>query len=91
MMVAPYIATTLYADVLNSGENASLSGIEIASQLYDRIVYPLLKLLIYIAIGFLFVTLITRVFTFLNSSASDIQTKSRDIIISSVVGILLIL
>jgi len=91
MMIAPFLANTVYNDILNSWVNTSFSGVVAAGQIYDIIVYPLLKLFIYLGLWVLFITLITRVFQFLTSSAEEIQTKAKNIIIATVVGMIIIM
>ena len=39
----------------------------------------------------MFITLITRVFTFLSANAGEVQTKAKNVIIATVVGMLIIL
>lgn len=91
MMSALFIATTIYESILSSGEIQAVSGVEIAWQFYDLIVYPFLKLFLYIVVGVLFLTLMSRVFFFLSSSSEEVQTKSKNIIVASVTWILVIL
>lgn len=91
MMIAPFVASTVYKTILNSWVNTTFSGLDTAAQLYDIILYPIIKLGIYVALWVLFITLITRVFQFLTSSADEIQKKAKNIMIATVVWILIIL
>lgn len=91
MMLAPFVADTLYNDILSSGQATALSGVEIAAQVYDGIVYPILKMFMFLALGGMFLVLVGRVFSFLGASSDEIQTKSRNIIVAVVVGMLVIL
>jgi len=48
--------------------------------LYDRILYPFIKLAIYLVLGAMFVILVTRVITFLFGSDADAQKKAGTLI-----------
>jgi len=48
--------------------------------LYDNIVFPFVKLAIYLVLGVMFVILLTRVITFLFGSDTDAQKKAGTLI-----------
>lgn len=64
---------------------------EIASWLYDRILYPFIKLAIYLVLGAMFIILISRVITFLFGSDSDAQKKAGTLIGWNVISMLVII
>lgn len=72
-------------------DNGEFSGIDFIRTLYDDIIYPLLKIVLYLVIGVLFVILLTRVISFIFSPSEEVQKKSTTIIIWNSVWILIIL
>lgn len=91
MMLAPFIANTIYDTVLNRGENTAFSAILAVGQIYDLIVYPILKLLIYIVLGVLFIMLISRVFSYLSATQEEVIQKTRTTLVAIVVWMIVIL
>jgi hypothetical protein len=85
ILSAKFIGKILYTDILSSGEIwvNDFSAIKIMWQLYDLILYPLLKVAFYIMMSILFVVLLLRVFSFVTSSEEEIRKKSMQIIIST--------
>jgi hypothetical protein len=85
ILSAKFIGNTFVNDILKTGEIGAteFSMIEMVSNLYDLILYPLLKTAFYIMMGILFVILLIRVFSFVTSDAEEIRKKSMQIVIST--------
>lgn len=66
-------------------------GIQSAQQIYDSIIYPLIKLWMFIILWILFVILLSRVFTFIFSTEDEARKKATTIIIRNTIGILVII
>ena len=93
IMSAKFIGNTLYDGILSQGEIWQwwFSMIEIVSKLYDSILRPLFKVGFYIMMSVLFIILLIRVFRFVTSDEDTIKKESQQIIISTVVGLLVMI
>lgn len=58
--------------------------------LYDKLVYPFLKLAIYFSLGALVVIMMTRVFTYITSQDDKVKSKAMGVITWTTVGVLFI-
>lgn len=85
IMSAKFMGKILYTDILSNGEIGQnwFNMITIVSQMYDLLLYPLLKISFYIMMSILFVILLIRVFSFVSSDTEEIRKKSMQIIIST--------
>jgi len=91
MMSASYITNIIFDGVFSGGNLDTFSGVNAVQILYDSIVFPFLKMVIYIVIGIMFLLLLSRVFTFIFSPSEEIKDKSITIIVWNTVSILIIL
>lgn len=66
-------------------------GTTIAQWLYNNILFPFIKLAIYLVLGAMFVLLISRVITFLFGSDTDAQKKAGTLIGWNVISMLVII
>jgi multisubunit Na+/H+ antiporter MnhB subunit len=64
---------------------------KIATSLYDKILYPFIKLAIYLVLGAMFVILLWRVITFLFGSDTDAQKKAGTLIWRNIISMLIII
>jgi len=89
IMSAKFIGQNVF-DLLTpaSGE---IKWFEMASWLYDKILYPFIKLAMYLVLGAMFVILVSRVITFLFGSDSDAQKKAGTLIWWNVISMLIII
>lgn len=87
IMSAKFIGQNVY-DMLTTGE---IVGTNIATWLYDRIIYPFIKFAIYLVLGAMFVILVSRVITFLFGSDSDAQKKAWTLIGRNVISMFIII
>jgi hypothetical protein len=85
IMSAKFIGNIFYTDIVSNGEiwQDWFSLITMVGQLYDLILYPLLKIAFYIMMSVLFVILLIRVFTFVTSTEEEIRKKSMQIVVST--------
>lgn len=91
ILSAKFIANTLYTEILSTGEIAEFSTILMVSKLYDSILRPLLKIGFYIMMGILFIILLIRVFSFVTADSEEIQEKSQQIILSTTIGLFIMI
>lgn len=93
IMSAKFMGKILYTDILSNGEVwvDGFNTITIVSQIYDLLLYPLLKIAFYIMMSVLFVILLIRVFSFVTSSVDDIRKKSMQIIISTTLWLFILI
>jgi hypothetical protein len=63
----------------------------IAAEVYNQLLFPVIKLLMLVIIGILFIVLFINLFKYLFSPAEDITKKALTIIIRNVIGILTII
>jgi hypothetical protein len=93
IMSANFIATTLYTNIFNSG-NLWYWGVEwynIAQKIYETIIFPFVKMAIYIALWVLFVILLSRSISFVFWSDEDTRKKSWTIIVWNVLWMFVII
>ena len=91
MMSANYITNIVFDGVFASGDLNTFSGVNAVQIVYDSIVFPFLKMVIYLVVGIMFVMLLTRVFKFVLSPSEEIKDQSITIIVWNTVSILIIL
>lgn len=90
IMSAKFIGQNVFS-LLATPESGTIKWYEIASWLYDKILYPFIKLAIYLVLGGMFIILISRVITFLFGSDSDAQKKAWTLIGWNVIAMLVII
>ncbi|MFA7284197.1 MAG: hypothetical protein WC004_00035 [Candidatus Absconditabacterales bacterium] len=86
---AEFIFNNLYGVVGNLSENKSLN--EYAQQIYNNLIYPFIKLGMYIIMGGMFVLLLVKTIQFITSPSDKAPAQAKSIIISAVTGIVVIL
>lgn len=89
IMSAKFIGQNVF-DLLNPA-SGQIKWYEIASWLYDKVVYPFIKFAIYLVLGAMFVILVSRVITFLFGSDTDAQKKAGTLIGWNVISMLIII
>ncbi|MEI7919382.1 MAG: hypothetical protein WCH65_04190 [bacterium] len=57
-----------------------ITGYNLATGIYDKLIYPFIKFAIYLVLGAMFVILLSRVITFLFGSDTDAQKKAGTLI-----------
>ena len=90
IMSAKFIGQNIF-DILWNAPNGEIKWYEIASWLYERILYPFIKFAIYLVLGAMFVILVSRVITFLFGSDADAQKKAGTLIGWNIISMLIII
>jgi hypothetical protein len=93
MVSAQFLGDTLVSKIINNNldSNVGLQGLQVADSLYEHMLVPFLKIIVYLSSGILFFLMVMRVFTFLTSQDESVKKKATGIIIRSVIGIIIIL
>lgn len=94
IMSAKYIWTTIYEWIFNQWDNTKITDIlwwNIAQEIYDKLVFPFLKLAIYLSLWALFVILVSRVFTFIFAKDDDTKKKAWTLIWRNILWMLVII
>lgn len=91
MVSARYIGFVIWNDIFDAGTNTRLNGVEIADQIYSQVLYPFLKLGIYLVIGVLFLVVIVKSYKFVTNDEDTNTQTTINAIIGNILGILLIL
>lgn len=86
---AEFIFNNLYSVVGNLSENKSLN--EYAQQIYNDLIYPFIKLWMYLIMGGMFVLLLVKTIQFITSPSDKSPAQAKSIIVSAVTGIVVIL
>jgi uncharacterized membrane protein len=86
ILSAKFIGKLFYTDILANGEVGvgEFNLVRMIGQLYDLILTPIINIAFYIMMAVLFVILLIRVFSFVTSNQEEVQKKSKQIIISTV-------
>lgn len=69
----------------------STSGTELAAQLYTTVLFPFIKIAIYVILGVLFIFAIIHAFKYIFSNGEEIQKQSVTILVYNTMGILVII
>lgn len=84
---AKFIGNSI-VDILSTND---VKGFQIAKDLYDKILYPFIKFAMYLALGAMFIILLSRVITFVFGSDADAKKKAGTLIGWNVIGMLVII
>lgn len=90
IMSAKFIWSQVY-NILNPVAWEEIVGTNIAQMLYNNILYPFIKLAIYLVLGAMFVILVGRVITFLFGNDADAQKKAGTLIGWNVISMFVII
>jgi hypothetical protein len=90
MFSGQFIGTIIFQDIFQGGKLASFSGVQTAQQIYEKIIFPFLKLAIYISLGALFIVLLTKTLQYITNPSETIQKQAINIIVFTIAGMLLI-
>lgn len=93
ILSAKFIWKILFTDIMSNGEIGvdGFNTIKFVGQIYDLILYPLLKIAFYLMMSVLFIILLIRVFSFVTTDAEEIRTKSTQIIISTTLWLFILI
>lgn len=94
IMSAKYIWTMMYEGIFFSWASNSINDIQwfdIAWKIYELLIYPFIKLAIYLVLGVMFIILAWRVLTFIFGSNDDTQKKAGTLIGRNIIAMLVII
>ena len=75
----------------NVSDNNQPNWIAFASALYEKILYPFIKIALYFVVGFLFFMMVGKVISYVTSTDDSVKKKAWWVIIWCVVGILIVM
>lgn len=91
IMSAKYMSTVIFDNILWSWDIYALNPAQVAESLYSQLLYPFIKIVVYVVLGIMFVILLTRVLAFIGKPDDSIKKNSMSIIVRNVVAMLLII
>ncbi len=92
MMSARYLTDVVTQGILFGwGSDFVFEPGKMVSELYDKVAYPFLKVLFYLIIWFLFVSLVSKLLKYLFSSDDDMKKHAGTIMSRNVIAILIII
>jgi len=91
IMSAKFIAGVFFEDILQFGNVTHLSWMEVANDIYKKIIFPFIKIAIYLVLWIMFIILVSRVFTFFMSWDEEATKKAKTIIIRNIIWILIVI
>lgn len=93
IMSANFFATTLYSDIFLEGNiwPTWIQWYDMAQKLYEKLLFPFIKIAVYLSLGVLFLMMASRVIGFVFGTDEDTRKKSWTIIVWNVIGMLVII
>ncbi len=96
ILSARYMGTVIFEEMFKSwnalvGTNTDIKWVDLAMQLYERIAYPFIKMITYLALGAMFIVLAGKVFSFITKPDEWSQKKAWIMIAWSAVSMLIII
>lgn len=83
--------TNIIWSIWSTANSEAVAGAVVAEQIYNQIVFPLLRIFIYFALGILFILTITHAFKYIFSKDDEFQRKSFTILIYNALWIIVII
>jgi hypothetical protein len=90
MFAAKYLTGVIFDWIFAWWIWKEVTTVEMIRKIYWEMVYPFIKIAIYLSLGVLVILMIVRVFTYITAQDDSTKKKSMWVIIWSVVGMLLI-
>ena len=90
MFAAKYLTGVIFDWIFAWWTWKEVTTVEMIRKIYWEMVYPFIKIAIYLSLGVLVILMIVRVFTYITAQDDSTKKKSMWVIIWSVVGMLLI-
>lgn len=88
---ARYLSTVIFADLwMQAWSTETPSMVNLISNIYNKMLYPFLKLAIYFSLGVLVIIMMSRVFTYITSQDDGVKKKALGVVTWSTVGMLII-
>ena len=90
MFAAKYLTGVIFDWIFAWWTWKEITTVEMIRKIYWEMVYPFIKIAIYLSLGVLVILMIVRVFTYITAQDDSTKKKSMWVIIWTVVGMLLI-
>ncbi len=91
ILSAKYIWSVIFEDIFQSGNTIALNWVDISTQLYEKIAYPFIKIVVYLALWWLFVVIAAKAFSFITKWDESSPKKAATIIWWSTIWMLIII
>lgn len=93
MVSARFLASSLVGDngIIPADYNENNVWINLASNLYEKIMFPFIKVVLYLVVWALFFMMVAKVISFATATDDSAKKKASWIIIRTIVGILIIM
>ena len=91
MVSAKFIAGTLIDNLNSNITTGSVSGINLASDLYENLMYPFIKVALYLVVWVLFIMMAIKVVNFIISTDEAAKKKAWWIILRCAIWILIVM
>lgn len=91
ILSAEYITNVVVEWIFNSWQIDNFVWVDIAATLYEQIVYPFLKMLIYLVLWVLFVMLLVNVVKYIFSTEDEIHSKAVTMIMWTFISMFVII
>ena len=92
MYSARYISTEIFQTLWNSwgGWKEAITAAKLITSIYNKILYPFVKIAIYFSLGILVIIMMSRVFTYITSQEEWVKKKAMGVISWTTIGIVII-
>ena len=93
MFSAKYLSTVIFEDLFFSWWAQAITEVkplQLLTNIYNKMVYPFIKLAIYLSLWILVILMMVRVFTYITAQDDSTKKKSMWIIVRTIVGTLFI-
>ncbi len=91
MFSAKYLTTVIFSDIFLGGVGEAMTTTDWINKLYNNIVFPFIKIAIYLSLGFLVIMMMIRVFTYITAQDDGTKKKALGVITWTTIGMLFII
>lgn len=86
-----YIWSVIFEEMFQSWDAVGINWVDLSIQLYEKIAFPFIKIVLYLALWVLFIVLAGKVFSFITKSDWSSQKKAWTMIARSAISMLIII
>jgi hypothetical protein len=92
MYSARYISHEVFNTLWKTGspDPQGIKVMELIKNMYDKILYPFIKIAVYFSLGILVIIMMSRVFTYITSQDEGVKKKAIGVISWTTIGIVII-
>lgn len=91
MYSAKYLTWAIFLDVFKGGVGEAMTTVDWIRALYDKILFPFIKIAVYLSLGFLVIMMMIRVFTYITAQDDSSKKKALGVISRTAIGMLFII